>query len=192
MSKTSKSGKVIVIVAPSGAGKTTLAKRLLEEYPSIRFSISATTRPPRKDEVDGEDYYFLTDQEFDRKIENHDFLEWERYSSYRYGTLRSEVDKLVESGYFPLLDIEVNGALNVQKIYGSAAVSIFIEPPSMEVLQERLQKRGSETTDSVEKRMERAEMEMQYAHHFDHTVVNDDLDTAYVQIQAIVEPFINK
>ncbi|GAA5521633.1 guanylate kinase [Fodinibius salicampi] len=177
-------------MAPSGAGKTTLAKRLLKEHPSIRFSVSATTRPPREGEKNGEDYYFLTDEEFKRRIKKGHFLEWETYNGNRYGTLQSEVDKLVESGYFPLLDIEVKGALNVQKIYGSDAISIFIEPPSLEVLKNRLLNRGSETDASIKRRLERAEMEIEYAEDFDYTVTNDDLDTAYAEIQAIIEPFI--
>lgn len=190
MNKTERRGKIIVLVAPSGAGKTTLARRLLNEYPEIKFSTSATTRPPRKGEIEGEDYYFLNEDEFSRKIEGNAFLEWEYYSGYRYGTLQSEVDKLVDSGYFPLLDIEVKGALNVLEIYGSEAISIFIEPPSMDVLRQRLRKRGSETNATLKKRLQRAKMEMNHARHFDHIVVNDDLDTAYEEIRAIIEPFI--
>ncbi len=183
-------GKVIAIVAPSGAGKTTIAQRLLKDYPQLKFSVSATTRPPRKNEKNGKDYYFLSEEEFKRKIDNEDFLEWEFYSGNRYGTLRSEVDKLVKSGYFPLLDIEVKGALNVQKIYNSDAISIFILPPSLEELKNRLQKRGSETNNSLEKRLDRAEQELEYADHFDYSVVNDDLETAYAEIKKIIESFI--
>lgn len=184
-------GKVIVIVAPSGAGKTTIAQRLLKDYPEeIKFSISATTRPPRDNETDGKDYYFLNEADFIHKVKNGEFLEWEFYSGNRYGTLRSEVDKLVESGYFPLLDIEVKGALNVQKLYNSDAISIFIEPPSMEELESRLTNRGSETDKSLSKRLERAQLEMEYAKHFDYSVVNDDLDTAYAEVKEIIEPFI--
>lgn len=183
-------GKVIVIVAPSGAGKTTIAQRLLKDYPKIKFSVSATTRSPREGEVHGEDYYFLSDEEFERKIADEEFLEWEFYSGNRYGTLRSEVDKLVESGYFPLLDIEVKGALNVQQLYESDAISIFIEPPSMDELEDRLSNRGSETDKTLLKRMERAELEMEYAKHFDYSVVNDDLETAYAEVKEIIEPFI--
>lgn len=183
-------GKVIVIVAPSGAGKTTLAQRLLNEFSDIKFSVSATTRPAREDEVHGEDYYFLSDEEFDQKVENNEFLEWEFYSGNRYGTLQSEVDKLVKTGYFPLLDIEVRGALNVVQMYNSDAVSIFIKPPSMGVLAQRLSGRGSETDESLTKRLNRAEEEIRYADHFDHIVVNDDLDTAYSEIASIVKPYI--
>lgn len=190
MSNNLTPGKVIVIVAPSGAGKTTIAQRLLKEYPKIKFSVSATTRKPRKGEIDGVDYYFLSDEEFDQKIENEEFLEWEHYSGNRYGTLRSEVDKLVESGYFPLLDIEVKGALNVQKLYQSDAISIFIEPPSMGELKNRLSQRGSETERSLQKRLKRAEMEMKYTDRFSYSVVNDDLEEAYAEVKNIIEPFI--
>ena len=189
MSKSNR-GKVIVIVAPSGAGKTTIAQRLLKEYPQLKFSVSATTRPAREDEEHGKDYYFLNDEEFDQKVANGEFLEWEPYSGHKYGTLRSEVDKLVESGYFPLLDIEVKGALNVQELYGSDVVSIFIEPPSMEELKNRLSNRGSETDKSLSKRLKRAEMEMKYADHFDYSVVNDDLETAYAEVKEIIESYI--
>jgi guanylate kinase len=190
LSKNTTPGKVIVIVAPSGAGKTTIAQRLLKEYPRIQFSVSATTREPRKGEKDGEDYYFLSDEEFDQKIKNEEFLEWEHYSGNRYGTLRSEVDKLVESGYFPLLDIEVKGALNVQRLYNSGVISIFIEPPSLEELKNRLSKRGSETESSLQQRLKRAEMEIKYADRFDYSVVNDDLEEAYTEVKNIIEPFI--
>ncbi len=189
MSKQAK-GKVIVIVAPSGAGKTTIAKKLLAEFPQIKFSTSATTRPPRKGEQDGKDYYFLSNDEFDQKVEQNEFLEWEFYSGNRYGTLQSEVDKLVESGYFPLLDIEVKGALNVQQIYDSKAISIFIKPPSMDVLAERLTNRGSESDKSLQKRLARAKEEMSYADRFDYAVVNADLETAFTEVKEIVESFI--
>ncbi|HLR25728.1 MAG TPA: guanylate kinase [Fodinibius sp.] len=182
--------KVLIIVAPSGAGKTTLARRLLADHPKIKFSVSATTRSPREGEKNGHDYYFLTDDEFDTKIQHNCFLEWEYYSGDRYGTLQSEVDKLVDNGYFPLLDIEVKGALNVQQIYGRDAISVFIKPPSMEVLAGRLQKRGSETKDSLAKRLQRAQEELTFADQFDYAVINDDLDTAYTELKAIIEPFI--
>lgn len=187
-----KKGKVIIIVAPSGAGKTTLANRLLNDFLKIKFSVSATTRSPREGEKSGEDYYFLTEKEFDAKIQQDCFLEWEPYSGNRYGTLQSEVDKLADNGYFPLLDIEVKGALNVQKMYKQDAVSVFIKPPSMEVLANRLKKRGSETTETLAKRLQRAKKELSYADHFDFAVINDDLDTAYNDLKAIIEPFITE
>lgn len=182
-------GKLIVIVAPSGAGKTTIAHKLLDEFPRVRFSISATTRAPREGEQEGTDYYYLSDEEFDQAIEEQGFLEWEHYGGNRYGTLRSEVEKLMEKGYFPLLDIEVKGAVNVKEMYGSDCISIFIQPPSIEELKRRLVNRGSETKQSLEKRLRRAEQELTYANHFDFVVVNDDLETAYKQVKTIVTSF---
>ncbi len=179
-----------MLVAPSGAGKTTIAKRLLNDFFEIKFSISATTRTPRDRETNGQDYFFLSEEEFDRKVEGNQFLEWEYYNGNRYGTLKSEVDKLVESGYFPLLDIEVKGAKNIKKRYGSDAVSIFIQPPSMDELERRLSKRGTESTNVVKSRLEQAKKEMEEADYFDHLVVNDDLETAYNEVKAIIEPFI--
>jgi len=192
-SSSDKEGKLIILVAPSGSGKTTIARKLLDDYSKIRFSVSATTRPPRESEENGKDYYFLSREEFNRKIEEHEFLEWEEfYNGSRYGTLRSEVDKLIESGYFPLLDIEVKGALNVKRQYGAKSVAIFIRPPSLEELKKRLVKRGSENNASLETRLERAEKELTYANKFDFVVINDDLDTAYKQVTTIVESFITE
>ena len=186
-------GKLIILVAPSGSGKTTIARKLLDDYSKVRFSVSATTRPPREGEENGKDYYFLSKDEFNRKIENDEFLEWEEfYNGSRYGTLRSEVDKLIESGYFPLLDIEVKGALNVKRQYGAKSVAIFIRPPSLEELKKRLINRGSENNASLETRLERAEKELTYANKFDFVVINDDLDIAYKQVTTIVESFITE
>lgn len=186
-----KQGKLIVIVAPSGAGKTTIARALLRDFPKIKFSISATTRKPREGEISGKDYHFLSKTEFDQRIGQNGFLEWEEfYNGIRYGTLRSEVDKLMKYGYFPLLDIEVKGALNVKDIYGSDCVSIFIQPPSLDELKRRLVKRGTETEQSLSLRLERAEEEIQYADTFDYVVVNDDLDVAYKQVKKIIKSFI--
>lgn len=182
-------GKLIVIVAPSGSGKTTIAKKLLADFPTVRFSVSGTTRAARDGEQDGVDYFFLSQSEFDQKVENNGFLEWEEYSGHQYGTLRSEVDKLMESGYFPLLDVEVKGALNVKGLYGSDCVSIFIQPPSIDELKRRLIKRGSETEKSLAMRLKRAEQDLSYATRFDYVVTNDDLETAYKQVQTIVRSF---
>lgn len=188
-----KEGKLIILVAPSGSGKTTIAHKLLDDFSKVKFSVSATTRPPREGEVHGKDYYFLSKEEFDKKIEDHEFLEWEEiYNGSRYGTLRSEVDKLIESGYFPLLDIEVKGALNVKRQYGAKSVAIFIRPPSLEELKRRLVKRGSEDNASLETRLERAEKELTYANKFDFVVINDELDAAYKQVTTIVESFITE
>ncbi|MFH5884919.1 guanylate kinase [Halalkalibaculum sp. DA3122] len=189
-SRENKKGKVIIIVAPSGAGKTTIANKLLNDIDNVKFSTSATTRSPREGEQDGREYFFLSDEEFDRRVERGEFLEWEAYGENRYGTLRSEVDKLVESGYFPLLDIEVKGALNVKKMYGPGSVAIFIKPPSLEELKQRLRNRKSETEQEVQIRLKEAQKELQYADEFDHVVINDDLDKAYSQVKQIVTNFI--
>ena len=192
-SSSDKEGKLIILVAPSGSGKTTIARKLLDDYSKVRFSVSATTRAPREGEENGKDYYFLSKEAFNKKIQRNEFLEWEEfYNGSRYGTLRSEVDKLIESGYFPLLDIEVKGALNVKRQYGAKSVAIFIRPPSLKELKKRLVKRGSENNASLETRLERAEKELTYANEFDFVVINDDLDTAYKQVTTIVESFITE
>lgn len=162
----------------------------MEDFPEIKFSVSATTRPAREGEEHGKNYYYLSKEEFDRAIEEGKFLEWEEfYNGSRYGTLRSEVDKLLESGYFPLLDIEVKGAVNIKQMYGSDCVSIFIQPPSIEELEKRLKNRGTENDASLETRLKRAEKELMYADKFDFVVTNDDLDTAYKQVKTIVKKF---
>lgn len=191
MSDSSNSkGKLIVLTAPSGSGKTTIAQRLLKERDDLYFSVSATTRDAREHEQDGVDYHFLTDEEFDRLIEQDEFIEWESfYDGTRYGTLHSEVDKQIESGYFILLDIDVKGAWNVKQHYGDDSLVIFIRPPSIEALKHRLDRRGTENDETLRARLERAKMEMQYADKFDRVVVNKELDTAYNQINSIISRF---
>lgn len=185
-------GKIIILVAPSGAGKTTLARKLMNEFPNIRFSVSATTRPPRINEIHGKDYFFLSPEEFQAAINNHDFLEWEEfYGGMRYGSLISEVEKELNNGYFVLFDIEVKGALNVKAQYGSKALAVFIRPPSDSVLLERLRSRGTESNATLQMRLERARMELGYADRFDHVIINDDLDRCYVELRDIVSSFIN-
>lgn len=182
--------KLIVLTAPSGSGKTTIAQRLLEERDDLYFSVSATTRNPRENEKDGVDYHFLTDEEFDRLIEQDAFIEWESfYDGTRYGTLHSEVDKQIESGYFTLLDIDVKGAWNVKQHYGDDSLVIFIRPPSLEALKHRLARRGTENNKTLRSRLERAKMEIEYADKFDRVVVNDELDEAFNQINSIISRF---
>lgn len=185
-------GKLVVIVAPSGSGKTTMAKRLLQDFPNLAFSVSATTRPPREGEQDGQEYFFLSDEAFDERVEKGDFLEWETfYNGRRYGTLKPEVDRLLEKGYYILLDLEVNGAKNVKHIYGDRCLAVFISPPSIEVLKDRLTRRGTETPESMVVRLNRVAYEMTFKDLFDTHVINDDLETAYYDIHEKVRQFFD-
>jgi len=187
-----KKGKIIILVSPSGGGKSTIAERLFRDFESLKFSVSATTRSPRDGEKNGVHYHYLTREEFDHQIEMEDFLEWEEfYGGIRYGTLRSEVDKKLNSGYFILLDVEIKGAINVKNIYGVECLGIFIQPPSFEVLKQRLMDRGTETDNSLELRLERAKEELTYADQFDRIIINDNLDTAYEQVKKAVTEFMN-
>lgn len=187
-----KEGKLIIIAAPSGSGKSTLAKMLFEDFDELKFSVSATTRSPREGERDGVHYHFLSKEEFQQKIDAEDFLEWEEfYNGTRYGTLRSEVDKKLKTGYFILLDIDVKGAVNVKQIYGDDCLSLFIQPPSLKVLKQRLESRGTENEYSLGLRLERASEELEYADRFDQIIINDDLDAAYAQLKHTVTEFMN-
>ena len=187
-----KKGKILILVSPSGGGKSTMTKRLLRDFDELKFSVSATTREPRKGEQEGVHYHYLTEDVFKEKAKNNEFLEWEEfYNGTMYGTLRSVVENELNKGYFILLDIDVLGALNVKELYGDKALTLFIQPPSLKVLKERLIARGTETEVSLETRLERAAKEMKYAPKFDTIVINDDLETAYSQIKETVSTFIN-
>jgi guanylate kinase len=185
-------GKMVVVVAPSGSGKTTMAKRLLTDFPKLQFSVSATTRDAREGETNGREYYFMSDEQFDKYIDDGAFLEWEMfYNGKRYGTLKPEVDRLLKKGYFVLLDLEVKGAMNVKKLYGNRCLAVFIQPPSLEILRDRLLKRGTESDESLKLRLDRVAFEMEYRDSFDITVVNDDLERAYSEIFESVNRFLN-
>jgi guanylate kinase len=187
-----KRGKILILVAPSGGGKSTMTNRLLKDFDEIRFSVSATTRKPREGEKNGVHYFFLSREEFRKKADSGEFLEWEEfYNGTMYGTLRTVVENDLNKGYFVLLDIDVLGAKNVKEMYGDEALAIFLTPPSIDVLKQRLIARGTETEQSLQTRLERAEKEMAYASHFDTVVVNDDLETAYGEIKKTVSNFIN-
>ena len=182
--------KIVVLTAPSGAGKTTIARRLMEALPEARFSVSATTRPPREGETNGIDYFFLSDDEFRSRISDGAFLEYEEvYPGKLYGTLRGELEKTAETGV-ALLDIDVKGAINVKRLYGDRCLTLFISPPSLAVLATRLQDRATETESSIAIRLERAKHEMSYASEFDTIVVNDDLDTAVDETVGYVRTFL--
>jgi guanylate kinase len=177
--------KVFVITGPSGVGKGTLIKRLLARCPNLELSISATTRGPREGEVDGVDYHFLTAEEFERRVGEKDFLEFATYSGNRYGTLRSEVERRLDAGHSVVLEIEVQGATQVRAAKPDS-IQIFIAPPDPAVLRGRLARRGTDSADAIDKRLETAEIELASQGDFDYRVVNDDLEQATEELVGIV------
>ncbi len=182
---------IIVLTAPSGAGKTTIARHVMEELPHLSFSVSATTREARPSETHGEDYFFLSTAEFRERVKSGEVLEYEEvYPGQLYGTLISEVEQKARNGGV-ILDIDVRGAKNVKQVFGDDALVIFVQPPSMEVLRRRLEGRGTETDRSMDERLRRAEMEVQQADRFDAVVVNDDLDTAVEETLQAIRQFLN-
>lgn len=184
--------KIIIITAPSGSGKTTLVKRLLHACPKLAFSVSACTRTPRPGEIHGKDYYFFSEAEFQQMIEDDSFVEWEMvYTGKYYGTPKSELKRIWDSDRYPLVDIDVKGALAIQEKYPASSLSLFIQAPSLEVLRERLTARGTETPQTLEERVNKAIDELTYAPQFDRIIVNDDLEAATEELVRIVEAFIN-
>lgn len=190
--RSGRKGRLVIFAAPSGTGKSTIIRKLMKDgAPSMRFSVSATTRAPREGETDGVDYIFLTDAQFEERLKNGDFIETEEvYSGTRYGTLRQETDRMLDRGDDVIFDIDVNGALKIKEAYGSQALSIFIIPPSPEELRRRLETRGTETPESLEKRIDRAGYEMLRCGQFDRTIVNGDLDAAVEEVRGIVRKFL--
>ncbi len=183
--------KLIIFSAPSGAGKSTLVRYLLAQGLDLRFSISATSRLPRGDEKNGVEYFFLTPAEFRKRIANDEFLEYEEvYTDKFYGTLKSEVDRILEEGSNVVFDVDCIGGLNIKKYYDSQALSIFVMPPSVEVLRERLEKRATDTPQVIENRLAKAEYEMSFAPQFDVVVCNDDFDRAKEETLKLVTQFI--
>ena len=182
-------GRLIVISAPSGAGKTSIARAILERTPRSRFSVSATTRPKRATEQEGVDYFFLTREEFRRRVDAGEFAEWEEIYGDYYGTLRSEIDRALAQGERILFDVDVRGGLSIKRLYPEALL-IFIEPPSVEILQERLRNRKTEDPETLRRRMERVPMEMELGKNFDYRVVNDRLDRAVGEVEQIVQNYL--
>lgn len=183
--------KLIIFTAPSGAGKTTIVRHLLKTRRDISFSISACTRPPRHGEVNGMDYYFLSTEEFKRKLQQGDFVEHEEvYENQFYGTLKSEIERLWAEGKHVLFDIDVKGALSIKRAFGGQALSIFVKPPSFETLKQRLINRRTEDEASLRKRIQRVKEEMTYERHFDVTLINNNLELALSEAEHLVETFL--
>ena len=186
-----QNGKLVILSAPSGSGKTTIMKKVLRAFPRLEFSISATSRAPRHTEKDGADYYFISADTFRRKIEAGEFAEWEEvYSGLYYGTLRSEMERIWQEGKTIIFDVDVKGGMALKERFGDAALSIFIMPPSISALRERLERRGTDAPETIEKRLAKAAQELVYAERFDRVIVNDDLTAATVQTEDAIRRFI--
>lgn len=184
--------KVIIFSAPSGSGKTTVVNHLLKTNPHLGFSVSATTRKPRQGETNGKEYYFLTEEDFRQKIETDAFLEHEEvYNGILYGTLKSEVERLWHAGKTVVFDVDVVGGTNIKKQYGENALSVFLRPPSVEILMERLKKRSTEVEHQLEMRLAKAHFELQFENQYDVVLVNDKLEDTLLKAENLVEKFVN-
>ena len=184
---------MIIVSAPSGSGKSTIVQWLMQEHPELRlaFSISCTSRPPRGTEQNGVEYFFLTEEEFRERIERNEFLEYEEvYAGRFYGTLKAQVERQLEAGQNVVFDVDVKGGINIKKFYGDRAMSLFIQPPSVEELRRRLEGRGTDTPEAIESRLAKAEYELTFAPQFDHIIVNDDLEEAKQHTLQLVEEFL--
>ncbi len=188
-----QTNKIIIITAPSGAGKTSITHYLLNKYPALAFSVSATTRSPRGNERNGFDYYFISINAFQQHIQQNDFIEWEMvYEGKYYGTLKSETERIWKEEKTPLLDIDVQGAIHVQQQFPDASLSLFIQPPSLEILHQRLQRRGTETEESLQMRLGKAAYELSFTHAFDAVIVNDDFDKACRETETAIQNFLGR
>ena len=187
------SGKLVILSGPSGAGKSTIARHLLSKKSlNLAFSVSACSRKKRDDETDGKEYYFLSIDTFKSKIEDNEFLEWEEvYPNQYYGTLKMEVEKLRALGKNVIFDVDVVGGLNIKRKYKENALSVFVSPPSIETLEERLTTRNTESPESISRRVRKAKMEMVYAKRFDHIIQNDNLEIAFAEAESLVDKFLN-
>ena len=186
-----KKGKIISVSAPSGTGKTTIVRNLLKEFPELVFSVSATTRKKRENEKDGVDYFFISEDEFRKKIECDEFVEWEKFYDYYYGTLKSYIDENIKKGKSVILEIDVKGALEVKKIYPDS-ILVYILPPSFEELVSRLTNRKTEDEEDLKKRIERAEMELSLKDKFDYFIENNELSKAISDAKSLIEKIIHK
>ena len=191
---TTMKGKMLIVSAPSGSGKSTIVNWLMQEHPELNlyFSISCTSRPPRGTEQNGVEYFFLTPEEFKAKIANEEFLEYEEvYQDRFYGTLKAQVERQREAGQNVVFDVDVKGGVNIKRYYGDEALSLFIQPPSVEELRSRLTSRGTDTPEAIEERLAKAEYELTFSPLFDRVVVNDDLETAKQEALLIINDFLN-
>ena len=185
-------GKFVIVSAPSGAGKTTIVKKLMEAFPVLEFSVSAASRPPRPHEVDGKDYYFITSESFRELIEKGELLEWQEvYKDHYYGTLKSEVERIWKKNHHVLFDVDVQGGMNLKKEFPDISLALFIMPPTLQELEERLRRRGTETEDSIKTRIAKASSEITFANHFDRIIINDILEQAVEQAIEQVRQFLS-
>jgi guanylate kinase len=184
--------KAILFSAPSGSGKTTIIREILKRFDCFEFSISATSRQPREGERDGVDYFFLSPEEFQRRVQAGEFLEWEEvYANVCYGTLKSEIDRIWKNGHVIIFDVDVNGGMNIKKYFGPDALALFVMPPSVEVLEQRLRSRGTESEEAIVKRLARSAAELEKAPLFDVTIVNDVLGDAVDQTQKVINNYLS-
>ncbi|MEM9718667.1 MAG: guanylate kinase [Bacteroidota bacterium] len=180
--------KLLIVSAPSGAGKTTLVREVMHAFDMFEFSISATTRSPRGKEQEGVDYYFLDESNFKGKVEKGEFVEWEEvYPGRFYGTLKSEIQRILGEGKCPIFDVDVEGGLSIKKQYGIQAVAVFICPPSEQILEDRLRRRATDAPEEIARRLGKVKLELSYAEKFDHQVVNDILDRAVAELESLIK-----
>lgn len=185
--------KVFIFSAPSGSGKTTLVHALLDAGFPFSFSISATSRPKRKTEAEGKDYYFVSPEAFKQKVKNDEFIEWEEvYENISYGTLKSEIERIFASGKYPIFDVDVVGGLNLKKYFGDDALAVFVQAPSIEIIEERLRNRSTDDESSIQKRLAKSTYEMGFAQQFDTIIVNDNLDKAIEATKKQIQIFLEK